>query len=96
MIRKICQFVVLLVVSPLVLFSLGLCLAWAAAAEFLGWNATMYEFTVRPTPQGYVAVTITPTMDGRKRPGRVYAFSCNEARTLFRELYLALCAAPPE
>lgn len=64
----------------------------------------MYEFTVRPTPQGYVAVTITPTMDGRKRPGRVYAFSCNEARTLFRELYLALfrelylalCAAPPE
>lgn len=42
----------------------------------------MYEFTVRPTPQGYVAVTITPTMDGRKRPGRVYAFSCNEARTL--------------
>ena len=37
-IRKICQFVVLLVVSPLVLFSLGLCLAWAAAAEFLGWN----------------------------------------------------------
>lgn len=49
----------------------------------------MYEFTVRPTPQGYVAVTITPTMDGRKRPGRVYAFSCNEARTLFRELYLA-------
>lgn len=55
----------------------------------------MYEFTVRPTPQGYVAVTITPTMDGRKRP-RVYAFSCNEARTLFRELYLALCAAPPE
>ena len=37
MIRKICQFVVLLVVSPLVLFS-GLCLAWAAAAEFLGWN----------------------------------------------------------
>lgn len=26
----------------------------------------MYEFTVRPTPQGYVAVTITPTMDGRK------------------------------
>lgn len=34
--------------------------------------------------------------DGRKRPGRVYAFSCNEARTLFRELYLALCAAPPE
>lgn len=29
MIRKICQFVVLLVVSPLVLFSLGLCLAWA-------------------------------------------------------------------
>lgn len=56
----------------------------------------MYEFTVRPTPQGYVAVTIAPTMDGRKRPGRVYAFSCNEARTLFRELYLALCAAPPE
>lgn len=56
----------------------------------------MYEFTVRPTPQGYVAVTITPTMDGRKRPGRVYSFSCNEARTLFRELYLALCAAPPE
>lgn len=51
----------------------------------------MYEFTVRPTPQGYVSVTITPTMDGR-----VYAFSCNEARTLFRELYLALCAAPPE
>ena len=38
MIRKICQFVVLLVVSPLVLFSLGLCLAWVAAAEFLGWN----------------------------------------------------------
>ena len=38
MIRKICQFVVLFVVSPLVLFSLGLCLAWAAAAEFLGWN----------------------------------------------------------
>lgn len=38
MIRKICQFVVLLVVSPLVLFSLGLFLAWAAAAEFLGWN----------------------------------------------------------
>lgn len=37
-----------------------------------------------------------PAMDGRKRPGRVYAFSCNEARTLFRELYLALCAAPPE
>ena len=73
MIRKICQFVVVLVVSPLV-----------------------DEFTVRPTPQGYVAVTITPTMDGRKRPGRVYAFSCNEARTLFRELYLALCAAPPE
>lgn len=70
MIRKICQFVVLLVVSPLVLFSLGLCLAWA--------------------------VTITPTMDGRKRPGRVYAFSCNEARTLFRELYLALCGPPPE
>ena len=33
MIRKICQFVVLLVVSPLVLFSLGLCLAWDAAAE---------------------------------------------------------------
>ena len=28
----------LLVVSPLVLFSLGLCLACAAAAEFLGWN----------------------------------------------------------
>lgn len=55
-----------------------------------------YEFTVRPTPQGYVAVTITPTMDGRKRPGRVYAFGCNEARTLFRELYLALRAAPPE
>lgn len=38
MFRKICQFVVLLVVSPLVLFSLGLCLAWDAAAEFLGWN----------------------------------------------------------
>lgn len=38
MIRKICQFVVLLVVSPLVLFSLGLCLACGAAAEFLGWN----------------------------------------------------------
>lgn len=56
----------------------------------------MYEFTVRPTPQGYVAATITPTMDGRKRPGRVYAFSCNEARTLFRELYLAWDAAPPE
>ena len=70
-------------------------LAWMRRPSF--WDGTtMYEFTVRPTPQGYVAVTITPTMDGRKRPGRVYAFSCNEARTLFRELYLALCAAPPE
>lgn len=42
----------------------------------------MYEFTVRPTPQGYVAVTITPTMDGRKH--------CSVS------FYLALCAAPPE
>lgn len=56
----------------------------------------MYEFTVRPTPQGYVAVTITPTTGGHKRPGRLYAFSRDEARTLFRELYLALCAALPE
>lgn len=95
MIRKICQFVVLLVVSPLVLFSLGF--VWRGPRRPSFWDGTtMYEFTVRPTPQGYVAVTITPTMDGRKRPGRVYAFSCNEARTLFRELYLALCAAPPE
>ena len=36
------------------------------------------------------------TEPGDVRQGRVYAFSCNEARTLFRELYLALCAAPPE
>lgn len=39
MIRKLCQFVVLLLlVSPLVLFALGMCLAWDGIAEFLGWS----------------------------------------------------------
>ena len=56
----------------------------------------MYEFTVGPTPQGYVAVTIIPIMGGRRRPGRVYAFSRDEARVLFRELYFALCSLPPD
>lgn len=37
-IRKLCQFVVLLLVLPLVLFALGMCLAWDGIAEFLGWS----------------------------------------------------------
>lgn len=36
--KRFIKTFMLLVVSPLVLFSLGLCLAWDAAAEFLGWN----------------------------------------------------------
>ena len=38
MIRKLFQGVVLLLISPLVMFSLGLWLAWDGIAEFLGWR----------------------------------------------------------
>lgn len=38
MIRKLFQGVVLLLISPLVMFSLGLCLAWDGIAEFLWWR----------------------------------------------------------
>ncbi|WP_276312773.1 hypothetical protein [Bifidobacterium felsineum] len=38
MFRKVCQLVLLLLISPLVLFALGLCLAWDGIAEFLGWR----------------------------------------------------------
>lgn len=37
-VKRFIQIVLLILLSPFVLFSLGLCLAWAAAAEFLGWN----------------------------------------------------------
>lgn len=36
--RKFCQFFTLLLVSPFVLLALGVCLAWDAAGEFLGWE----------------------------------------------------------
>lgn len=65
---------------------------WNVAAD---QHAKAHGWFIYP-PQARCPKCGMPTMDGRKRPGRVYAFSCNEARTLFRELYLALCAAPPE
>lgn len=36
--KRFIKTVLLILLSPFVLFSLGLCLAWDAAAEFLGWN----------------------------------------------------------
>lgn len=37
-VKRFIQIVLLILLSPFVLFMLGLCLAWVAAAEFLGWN----------------------------------------------------------
>lgn len=37
-VKRFIQIVLLILLSPFVLFMLELCLAWDAAAEFLGWN----------------------------------------------------------
>lgn len=37
-VKRFIQIVLLILLSPFVLFMLGLGLAWDAAAEFLGWN----------------------------------------------------------
>lgn len=55
----------------------------------------MYEFAVKPIARGYVSVTVVPSLNGRRLPLRVYAFSREEAVELFTSLYAALCV-PPE
>lgn len=55
----------------------------------------MYEIEVRPAAGGFVVVVVVPWLGGRSGPGRVYAFSRDEAFALFRGLYFAL-GRPPE